>query len=550
MDPATRSPSSAPGAPEPGAAPAGPDLTGTTLGDFHVLRRLGEGGMGQVYLAEQVSLRRKVALKILRADLAADAVYLKRFEAEAMAAARASHANIVQVYAIGAAGGLHYMALEYVEGRNLREYVEKRGLPDVLVALSVMRQVASALQRASELGIVHRDIKPENILITRKGEVKVADFGLSRCFAPDRDTVSLTQTGMTLGTPLYMSPEQVEARAVDPRTDIYSFGATCYFMLTGQPPFRGQNAFEVALQHVQAQPQPLAEVRPDLPAPLCAMVHKMMAKRPEDRYQTGREIVKELAQLRDALVGVAVTDPDQLAMARPGPAPATGLLTTAPTVAPARPRRWLPWAVGCCILAALAGGAAAGWLWNRADERPPDRAAGEPANSEPPFATVQEREQYLIAKLKGFGDPKEDGERVSWGVNYAIELGLLYLDDRRLAEAERLFEELDQPSKHVAYRLLGRLGQAIVLAFRDQPKESNQQFLKVVQPFLKRPAPLVGEPERMWYSHVVRSNRQFRRMIARALDQNYDNDPGSFPAELLGLRRPPTAFLRPRARGT
>ncbi len=238
MDPVTQT------SPPPfGQLPNGElDLTGRTLADFHILRRLGQGGMGQVYLAEQISLKRKVALKILRPELASDPTALPRFKAEATAVAQATHANIVQVYAIGEADGMSYMALEYVEGRNLREYLAKKGPPDVLLALSIMRQVASALQRASELGIIHRDIKPENILLTRKGEVKVADFGLSRCLIGDRPALNLTQSGVTMGTPLYMSPEQVEGKPVDSRTDIYSFGVTCYHMLAGQPPFHGDFA--------------------------------------------------------------------------------------------------------------------------------------------------------------------------------------------------------------------------------------------------------------------------------------------------------------------
>src|SRR6266852_5106431 len=217
-----------------------PDLTGKTLDDFLVLRRLGEGGMGQVYLAEQISLKRNVALKILRAEMAANPTALQRFRHEAEAVAKATHANIVQVYAIGEAEGLRYMALEYVEGRNLREFLAKKGPPELPVALSIMRQVAAALQRASELGIVHRDVKPDNILLTRKGEVKVADFGLSRVLDGDQPAVNLTQSGVTMGTPLYMSPEQVEGKAVDVRTDVYSFGVTCYHMLAGHPPFRGE----------------------------------------------------------------------------------------------------------------------------------------------------------------------------------------------------------------------------------------------------------------------------------------------------------------------
>src|SRR5947209_4810054 len=165
--------------------PPGPealDLTGRTLADFRVLSKLGQGGMGQVYLAEQGSLKRKVALKILKADQAINPTALQRFKSEAEAVARVAHANIVQVYAIGEAHGLHYMALEYVEGRTLHEYLSKKGPPNLAGALNLMRQVAAALQRAGELGIIHRDIKPDNILLTRQGQIKVADFGLSRCF--------------------------------------------------------------------------------------------------------------------------------------------------------------------------------------------------------------------------------------------------------------------------------------------------------------------------------------------------------------------------------
>src|SRR5262245_14675738 len=281
------------------------DMSGQALGEFQLLRRLGQGGMGQVYLAEQLSLKRKVAIKVMRPDLAITPVAFQRFRAEAEAIARLNHANIVQVFAFGEQAGMHYMALEYVEGRNLREYLAKKGTVDPALAIRVMRQVASALERAAELGIIHRDIKPENILLTRRGEIKVADFGLSRCFAEDSQPLNLTQSGVAMGTPLYMSPEQVEGKTVDPRTDIYSFGVTCYHLLAGQPPFRGQSAFEVALQHVQQEPVPLGQIRPDLPAELCALVHKMMAKRPEDRYQTGREIVRDVVRLRDALVGAS-----------------------------------------------------------------------------------------------------------------------------------------------------------------------------------------------------------------------------------------------------
>ncbi len=280
-------------------SPEGFDLSGQTLDDFQILRKLGQGGMGQVYLAEQLSLKRKVALKILppdQATLRPDA--LARFKAEAEAVARAVHPHILQVYAYGVVEGMPYMALEYVEGRNLKEDVALKGPPEEAKAIRIMRQVASALQRASELGIIHRDIKPENILMARTGEVKVADFGLARCHTDGESVLKLTQSGVTMGTPLYMSPEQLEGKPLDSRTDIYSFGATCYHMLSGRPPFRAETALAVALQHLHEEPAPLAASRPDLPGQLCAIVHKMMAKEPANRYQTARDVMRELTRLR------------------------------------------------------------------------------------------------------------------------------------------------------------------------------------------------------------------------------------------------------------
>src|SRR5262249_42097230 len=156
------------------------------------------------------------------------------------------------------------------------------------VTLSVVRQVVLALQKAHEAGIVHRDIKPENILVTRKVEVKVTDFGLSRYFAGEAAPTNLTQSGVALGTPLYMSPEQVQGRTVDHRRDVSSLGGPCSHLLAGEPPFRGATGFDVAVKHVQEQPRPLSDLRPDLPADLCGMVHKMMAKDPADRYQSAR----------------------------------------------------------------------------------------------------------------------------------------------------------------------------------------------------------------------------------------------------------------------
>jgi len=212
--------------------PLDPDLSGRQLGGYRLLRRLGRGAMAEVYLAEQVSLGRQVAFKVLRSTLATDAIYVQRFHHEARAAAQLVHANIVQIYEVGCHDGIHFIAQEYVQGANLAELLARRGPPELAKVLAVVRQVASALHKAAEHGIVHRDIKPENIMLASSGEVKVADFGLARLYSRE-ETTNLTQVGVTMGTPLYMSPEQVEGRALDSRSDIYALGVTTYQMLTG-----------------------------------------------------------------------------------------------------------------------------------------------------------------------------------------------------------------------------------------------------------------------------------------------------------------------------
>ncbi|QDT01259.1 serine/threonine-protein kinase [Adhaeretor mobilis] len=276
------------------------DLTGKTLGDYCVLRQLGAGGMAEVYLANQESLSRQVALKVLQPALASDASYVQRFTNEARAAASLVHANIVQIYEVGRAEGIHFIAQEYVPGKNLSEVLRKQGsLPPRLV-LDVLRQVAAALHKASEQGIVHRDIKPENLLLSSSGEVKVADFGLARVLNVDAQALSspaLTQVGVAMGTPLYMSPEQIESRDVDFRSDLYSLGVTAYHLLAGEPPHTGETALAIAVQHLNVQPKPLREVREDVPAGMVRVIKRLMAKQPADRYDSPAELLTELREL-------------------------------------------------------------------------------------------------------------------------------------------------------------------------------------------------------------------------------------------------------------
>jgi serine/threonine-protein kinase len=498
-------PTPASAAPVATASPAGGnvDLSGRTLGEFQILRRLGSGGMGDVYLAEQTSLKRQVALKILRHDLvAAHPEAMERFRFEAQAVARATHANIVQVYAIGEADGFSYMALEYVEGRNLKEYVARKGPPEILTALSIMRQVAAALQRAGELGIIHRDIKPENILLTRKGEAKVADFGLSRCLTGDVP-LNLTQSGLTMGTPLYMSPEQVEGKPLDPRTDIYSLGVTCYHMLTGQPPFRGESPFEVALKHVRTEPESLTQLRPDLPEALCAMVHKMLAKEPASRYQTARELLRDIARLRDSLSGLtAVSQPLNLSLdAMPAlpegsatvahpvapltqirPTPLTQHIEVGERIAP-RPSAWRIWRpalIALSMLVALTLGIAFGALRHAAapsahaalvplaDESGPDASKTDPARLDP-------LRHPLI------NPPKKPKPQTPAQLAKALQDGLSCLDRKDLATAADHFRRLDEVNQLPELHALGHLGLAVVHGLSGEAGKSNEMLRTVAQ---------------------------------------------------------------------
>lgn len=277
------------------------DLVDRKLGEFHMKRLLGSGGMADVYLAEQVSLQRNVAVKVMKPALiaASGETMLARFKQEAMMAAGLNHPNIVQVYTIGEDDNFHYIAQEFVQGKDLSTILKSKRVPDLGSCLHLMRQVTSALKASGQAGIVHRDIKPENILVTKKGEVKVADFGLAQLH-DNSDGGNITREGMTLGTPHYMSPEQVSGKELDPRSDVYSLGVTCYQILCGSTPFKGTSPMAIAVQHLNTTPPPLKEQNPELPDVVCRMVHRMMAKRRSLRYQTASDVYSDLKALISA----------------------------------------------------------------------------------------------------------------------------------------------------------------------------------------------------------------------------------------------------------
>lgn len=267
------------------------DLTGHLMGDYQVLRRLGRGGMADVYVAQQKSLGRQVAIKFLRSDLACDANYVERFRREARAVAKLSHANIVQVFEVGQQDSHHYIVQEFVDGQNLREKMEREGVLTVPDAVKVLAGVTDALIAASEAGVTHRDIKPENIMLSRRGEIKVADFGLARVLGGE-PLSDLTQIGLTMGTPRYMSPEQVQGKTVDARSDLYSLGVTMFHLLCGRPPFEADDALTMAVKHLQESPPDLTQLRAgnDLPTWLVEILQRLMNKAPEDRPQSPQEL--------------------------------------------------------------------------------------------------------------------------------------------------------------------------------------------------------------------------------------------------------------------
>jgi serine/threonine-protein kinase len=254
--------------------------------------------MGDVYLAEQQSLGRQVAVKVLRGDASRHPAAVERFSQEARAAAALVHGNIVQIHEVACVEGVYFLAEEYVAGPSLKAWLLARGPLDPLQALSVLSQVGSALSKSAQAGIVHRDIKPENLLVTPAGEVKVADFGLARVL---EDDLELTQDGMTLGTPLYMSPEQAAGRPVDVRSDLYSLGASVYHLLAGQPPFSGPTPLAVALAHQREQLLPLAAFRPELPAGLGRIVEQLLAKQPQERCESPTELLRAVEAVEMAI---------------------------------------------------------------------------------------------------------------------------------------------------------------------------------------------------------------------------------------------------------
>jgi hypothetical protein len=274
---------------------------------YRIQALLGKGGMGAVYKAEHRLMERRVALKIIGHDLSTRPELVERFRREVKAAARLSHPNIVTAFDAEQAGATHFLVMEYIEGTDLARLVGERGPLPVAEACGYVRQAALGLQHAHEQGMIHRDIKPHNLMLTPAGQVKILDFGLARLVQEAREQPGgVTALGVVMGTPDYMAPEQAtDSHRADIRADIYSLGCTLYHLLSGRVPFPHDSTLGKVVRHATEQPTPLGGLRPELPPGLVGVVEKMMAKKPEARYQTPAEMAQALAPFAEGAAQAA-----------------------------------------------------------------------------------------------------------------------------------------------------------------------------------------------------------------------------------------------------
>jgi len=270
----------------------------TSVGPYRIVERLGSGGMGVVYKCEDPTLRRSVAVKVLRGKYSADEHYQRRFRREAQTIASLSHPSIAHIYELGEmaspSGRLLYIVMEHVDGPSLEVLLQREGRMTLPRAIEVVRDTALGLREALTKGIVHRDIKPSNLLVTHTGSLKIVDFGLAKELGGES---AITEVGIVMGTPHYISPEQGRGRPVDHRTDIYSLGATFYHTVTGRTPFEGSSQVSVIVSHVNDTPSPPHEIDKSLPRTVSAVISRMMAKEVEARYQNYDDLIEDLNTL-------------------------------------------------------------------------------------------------------------------------------------------------------------------------------------------------------------------------------------------------------------
>ena len=349
---------------------AGPasDLVGQVIADrYHVIKKLGEGGMGQVYLAEHVKMGRRSAIKVMNPSMVHDPDAVARFNREASNASRITHPNVCAIYDFGETpDGIIYLAMEFIEGEPLTNVLEREGALPVPRAVPIFLQVAEALQAAHDLGIVHRDLKPDNIMLARRKDgadvVKVVDFGIAKAVGGDQAGQKVTKTGLVVGTPEFMSPEQLSGDALDGRSDLYSLALVFYRMLSGKLPFEATTVQETMIKRLTAEPTTLAAARPDLmfPPGLQPVLDTALARSPVERYQTVAKFAADVAAVtgRPAPAAVPQTRSGLDTEGKTQLLDTTGGVTqqiSAKRPAPARTRSLIPVAVGVVVILAGAG---------------------------------------------------------------------------------------------------------------------------------------------------------------------------------------------------
>lgn len=274
---------------------------------YEIGKRIGRGGMAEIFQARDILLDRPVAIKVLFPEFATDPAFVERFRREAQAAANLNHPNIVGVYDWGKVNNTYYIAMEYVNGRTLADILKQSGTLTPMQVCDVMSEVAAALISAHQNGVIHRDIKPGNILVSTTGQIKVADFGIARALGAGVEQ-GLTQTGAVMGTATYFSPEQAQGAPTDQRSDLYSLGVVMYEMLSGVAPFTGENAVAIAYKQVHEYAMPLDQRMPAVPTEVAAIVAKCMEKLPDDRYSSAEQVRDDLRRFVEGMPVLAMTD--------------------------------------------------------------------------------------------------------------------------------------------------------------------------------------------------------------------------------------------------
>lgn len=316
-------------------------------GRYEIVSELGGGGMARVYRGQDRLLNRNVTIKILREQYASDKEFLARFQREAQAVASLSHPNVVSIYDVGQEDGLHYLIMEYVEGRSLKDLISERAPLPPLEAIDISLQICDALEHAHENGVIHRDIKPHNILITRNGRVKVTDFGIAQAVSE----VTMSHSGTMIGSVHYLAPEQARGGVIGATADIYSLGIVLYEMLTGDLPFHGETPVAVALKHLQESPRPVSVLNPNVPPALERIVMRTLEKDPSRRYPSAAALRSDLLAVKNALADAAFATQVLPAIGAPDP----------PSTLPSPRRRPRVWAWVLMVLLFL--GLAAAGLW-------------------------------------------------------------------------------------------------------------------------------------------------------------------------------------------